>query len=298
MISRRTSDRSPRTESHQRRPTVRRGIKKRGILPSFGDIVLPIVSVAAVGLLVLAGRQFFLNGIKTSPGISSTRAYAEAPALIAERERRQERESEENVTVRIADERNENASLDSIVKQQEAKSEVAAAVPESPKPALVNVSPVQPKTAPVKVAQTPPKKTSPAPAKPAPAKPQPAKVQAQAKSQPQKTQASSQKKPEPKKTEPQKAEPPKKTQAVQSKPATSSNQWRVQIGAYTSKAGAQEAANKLKKAGYSATVYSNPASKHHKVWVSGGADKKSAERVVNAMKKIGYGSSFAFPPSK
>ena len=293
MTSRRSSDRTERANSLPRRPTVRRGIKKHGILPSFGDIVLPIVSVAAVGLLVLAGRQFFLNGIKTSPGISSTRAYAEAPALIAERERRQERESEENVTVRIADERNENASLDSIVKQQEAKSEVAAAVPESPKPALVNVSPVQPKTAPVKIAQTPPKKTS-----PAPAKPQPAKVQAQAKSQPQKTQASSQKKPEPKKTEPQKAEPPKKTQAVQSKPATSSNQWRVQIGAYTSKAGAQEAANKLKKAGYSATVYSNPASKHHKVWVSGGADKKSAERVVNAMKKIGYGSSFAFPPSK
>ena len=103
MISRRSSDRTARTESSQRRPTVRRGIKKRGILPSFGDIVLPIVSVAAVGLLVLAGRQFFLNGIKTSPGISSTRAYAEAPALIAERERKKEEES--SVPVPIAGEK-------------------------------------------------------------------------------------------------------------------------------------------------------------------------------------------------
>ena len=291
MISRRSSDRTARTESSQRRPTVRRGIKKRGILPSFGDIVLPIVSVAAVGLLVLAGRQFFLNGIKTSPGISSTRAYAEAPALIAERERKQEKESEVTVSVPIAGEKNDNPALDAIVKQEAKQNDV-------PQPVVVASVPEAPKQTLVKVSQASAKKTSPAPAKPAPApKPQPAKQQA--KPQPQKTPAKTQtaqtKKPEPKKQ----PEPPKKTAAVQSKPAAaSSGQWRVQIGAYTSKSGAQEAANKLKKAGYNATVYSNPASKHHKVWVSGGADKKSAERVVNAMKKLGYGSSFAFPPAK
>ena len=290
MTSRRYSDRTARTDSSPRRPTVRRGIKKRGILPSFGDIVLPIVSVAAVGLLVLAGRQFFLNGIKTSPGISSTRAYAEAPALIAERERMQERESEENVTVRIADERNENPELDSIVKQEETKTEIASVVPEAPKQTLVNVSSVQPKPQPPKQQAKPQPKPQ---AKPQPAKQQ-AKPQAQPKPQPAKTQTAQTKKPEPPKKEAKKeAQTTTKTQ-----PAKSSGQWRVQIGAYTSKSGAQEAANKLKKAGYSATVYSSPASKHHKVWVSGGADKKSAEKVVNAMKKFGYGSSFAFPPSK
>lgn len=292
MTSRRSSDRTARTDSSQRRPTVRRGIKKRGILPSFGDIVLPIVSVAAVGLLVLAGRQFFLNGIKTSPGISSTRAYAEAPALIAERERRQERESEETVTVNIADKRNENTSLDAIVKHEETRTEPAVTVQEAPKPA------------PVKVSQTPPKKNPPAPSKPQPSKPQPSKPQP---SKPQKTQPQ----PQPQKTQttpPKKTEAPKKENTVRTPApkattttttaAPSSKQWRVQIGAYTSKTGAQEAAKKLKNAGYNAVVYSNPASKHHKVWVSGGADKKSAERVVNAMKKLGYGSSFAFPPSK
>ena len=268
MTSRRSSDRTARTEAALRRPTVRRGIRKRGILPSFGDIILPIVSVAAVGLLVLAGRQFFLNGIKTPPGISSTRAYAEAPALIAERERRQERESEVNVSVQIAGERNENASLDSLVKQ-----EVVARVPE-PEP-KTEPQP-QPKAQPIKQQPKPQPKVQ--PAKPQP-KPQP------------KTQTAQTKKPAPTPTK-------KDTQAKVTAPATSSKQWRVQIGAYTSKSGAQEAANKLRNAGYSATVYSNPASKHHKVWVSGGVDKKSAERVVNAMKKLGYGSSFAFPPSK
>ena len=285
MTSRRSSDRTVRADSPQRRPTVRRGIKKRGILPSFGDIVLPIVGVAAVGLLILAGRQFFLNGIKTSPGISSTRAYAESPALIAEREREQERKSEVTVSVPIAEEKNENSALDSIVKQDIAPS--VSSVPdvrETPKTTLLNVSQTPPrKTPPVKTTQ--PQKTAPAVQTKAAQSPktQPARTQ------PAKTQT----------VQPKKAETPKKTEktaAVSSKP--SSGQWRVQIGAYTSKAGAQEAVNKLKKAGYSAIVYSNPASKHHKVWVAGGADKKSAERVVNAMKKLGYGSSFAFPPAK
>lgn len=285
MISRRSSDRTARTDLSQRRPTVRRGIKKRGILPSFGDIVLPIVSVAAIGLLVLAGRQFFLNGIKTSPGISSTRAYAEAPALIAERERKQERESEVSIIVPIASERNENPSLDMLVKQEEKPSEVqvaASVMPETSSQRNVNVS--QPKVQPKQQARTQPK----AQPKQQPSKPQPAKTQP-AKTQPTKTQ--------PAKTQSAKTQTAK-TQPEKTSSTPSSKQWRVQIGAYTSKTGAQEAANKLKKAGYNAVVYSNPASKHHKVWVSGGADKKSAERIVNTMKKLGYGSSFAFPPSK
>ena len=74
--------------------------------------------------------------------------------------------------------------------------------------------------------------------------------------------------------------------------------WRVQVGAYTNKAGAQEAANKIKKAGYNAVVYSNPASKHFKVWVQGGADKRAADNVVKAMQKLGYKGSFSFPPAK
>ena len=83
MTSRQSIGQTGRIDRPRRRQV------RRGILPSFGDIVLPIVSVAAVVLMVIAGRQFFLNGMKKSPGMSSTRAYAEAPALIAERERKE-----------------------------------------------------------------------------------------------------------------------------------------------------------------------------------------------------------------
>lgn len=84
MISRQSTEETEKI-STPRRSGNRRGLKKRSILPSFGDIVLPVVSIAAVGLLVLAGRQFFINGMKTSPGITSTRAFADSPALMAER---------------------------------------------------------------------------------------------------------------------------------------------------------------------------------------------------------------------
>ena len=90
MTSHPFSEERAETERLRKRPSARRQIKRRGILPSFGDIILPIVSLAAVGLLIIAGRQFFINGIKSSPDITSTRAYADSPALTAERERAKE----------------------------------------------------------------------------------------------------------------------------------------------------------------------------------------------------------------
>lgn len=249
MTSRHFSERTSRTES--RRSTVRRGIKKRGILPSFGDIILPVVSVAAVILLIIAGRQFFLNGLRTSPGISSTRAFAESPALLAERERRENPEPAQEII--ITDSQDIAASDTNLL-----------AVPgvretSTPSPVTVEVTPIpEPvKPEPVKPAVTPAKKPAPAPAKPTP-----------------------------------RPTPPKISNLPTSK------QWRVQVGAYGSKAAAQEAANKINKAGYKATVYSNPASKYIKVWVFAGADKKSAEHVMNAMKAMGFKTSFVFPPPK
>ena len=234
MTSQPITERPAETE---RRPRMRRGIRKRGILPSFGDIVLPVVSVAAVGLLVLAGRQFFINGMNTAPEITSTKAYAEAPALIAERE-----------------------------KEQEASLPVAETLPaadEAPKPdeeTLAAAEPMPPVIVPAKT-------TEPEPAKKASA---PAKTSAPAK----------------------KAEPAKAAAVPMDK------QWRVQVGSYGSKSAAEEAAKKLKKAGYKAVVYKNPASKYVKVWVEGGPTKFYADKVVTAMKKLGYKTSFAFPPAK
>ena len=248
MTSRHFSERTSRTES--RRSTVRRGIKKRGILPSFGDIILPIVSVAAVILLIIAGRQFFLNGLKTSPGISSTRAFAESPALLAERERRENPEPAQEIIITDSqDIAASDTNLLAVPGVQETSTPSPVTVEVTPAP-----EPVKPQPAPAKPAATPAKKPAPTPA----AKPTPPKIS--------------------------------------NLPA--SQQWRVQIGAYGSKAAAQEAAAKINKAGYKATVYSNPASKYIKVWVLGGADKKSAEHVMNAMKAMGFKTSFVFPPQK
>ncbi len=226
-----------------RRSIARRENKKRGVLPSFGDIILPVVSIAAVILLIIAGRQFFINGLKTSPEISSTRAYAEAPALIAEREKKNEPE-------------NLSLSLETVSKEAEVSDDklqddfLAVAVQtlesEKNKPVQQNIAAVTPKpTQPVKIE----KKVSETP------KPKPVSI-------------------------------------------PMNKQWRVQIGAYTSKSGAQEAAKKINQAGYKAIVYQNPASKHFKVWVQGGITKKDAERVVSAMQKLGYKGSFSFPPAK
>ena len=249
MTSQHFSERTERTE--HRRPTVRRGIKKRGVLPSFGDIILPVVGVSAVILLVIFGRQFFLNGLKSSPGISSTRAYAEAPAIIAELERKAEPEAVVKISEPVSDEISQAKPED---KPEEDLFALAVAV-QNPKRETVQ----------------PGAKTSPAASK----------KTATAKSS-------------------SNATVKKSTAKTQTKGSSSvsSKQWRVQVGAYTSKAGAQEAANKIKKAGYSAVVYSNPASKHFKVWVQGGASKKAADNVAKAMQRLGYKGSFSFPPAK
>ncbi|MBQ3403647.1 MAG: SPOR domain-containing protein [Synergistaceae bacterium] len=219
------------------RRRVRQGIRKRGILPSFGDLVLPIVGIAAVGLLILAGRQFFINGMKKSPGMTSTRAYADSPAMIAERERSQELTQETHDDVAEVMASSQDSTLLAVAGNPEAPavSEVMAA--EHQPPAVV---------------------ASPSPATPPAKKPAPSKAVTL---------------------------PPEK-------------QWRVQTGAYTSKAGAQEAVKKINRAGFKARVYQNPASKHFKVWVQGGASKYQAELVVEAMKKLGYKSAFSFPPMK
>ena len=265
MTSQQSTERIARTNA-PRRTTARRGLKKRGILPSFGDIVLPVVSIAAVALLVLAGRQFFINGMKTSPGITSTRAYADSPAIIAEREKKA---SASPTASKI-----ESAATSKSTSNSTSKPEVKVKTEVKPEDKAVTVlavaeNNVAPPIAEVKPAVVQPAKPKPAPAKPVqPKKPAPAKQPAQSKA------------------------------VAASSNLPMSKQWRVQTGAYTTKTGAEDAAKKIRKAGYTATVYHNPASKHVKVWVAGGATKAQAEKVVAAMKKMGYKSSFAFPPSK
>ena len=255
MTSQPISERQPETN---RRSRFRRGFKKRGILPSFGDLVLPVVSIAAVGLLVLAGRQFFVNGLQTSPEITSTRAYADSPALLAERER--EEAAENTAAPAVKD-------VPPITAPAKGITVAAETIP------------------PVKAAQTPPKTTQPAPAKTTLAVAQ-ASTPAPAKT------------PAPKASPAPKAEPEKPKPAPKVEQLPANKQWRVQVGAYPSKASAETAAKKIRAAGYKAVVYKNPDSKYAKVWVEeAGPTKFYADRIADQMKKLGFKTSFAFPPA-
>lgn len=232
-----------------RRTTNRRGLKKRGIFPSFGDMVLPIVGISALVLLLLAGRHFFVKGIQTSPEITSTQAYADSPAILAERKNSQPAEKSQESPAKTAE-------IKAKPEDKATNENMILAVAENN---------VNPKISDVKPAVSKPvTKTTPA-------------VQTEA----------------PKRTAP--AMPRGQVNMTNLPPE---KQWRVQVGAYPSRAEAEKIAKKIKLAGYPAKVYQNPASKHSKVWVEAGENSYQAGLMVDAMKKLGFKSSFSFPPMK
>ena len=252
MISRRTTERTTRT-SRSRRVPVRRGLQNRGALPSFGDMILPVVSIAAVILLALTGWQFFVRGMQKPPEISSTQAFADAPSLAAERERQAEAQAEQQAALSSSLTSNDAASQDklsvSTSNQKEQEEDILALV----------------------IAE---KKEEAAP----------------------KTQASIKKTPTAQSSSNAVATKRLNENKTQSEQISNSQQWRVQVGAYRSRANAQNEAAKINRMGYNAVVYSNPASKHIKVWVYAGATKQAAEKVAASLKRLGYKGSFVFPP--
>ena len=225
-----------------RRATNRRGLKKRGIFPSFGDMVLPIVGISALVLLVLAGRHFFVSGIKTSPEITSTQAYANSPAIMAERSKTQPpAENTQPPSTETANNKTDDTGANDNM--------ILAVSENNVNPPLSEVKPAV--SQPVTRTETP-KKTTTVPAR------TPAKMTDL---------------------------PPEK-------------QWRVQVGAYPSKAEAEKIVKRIRREGFKARIYQNPASKHVKVWVEAGENKYQAGLMVQAMKKLGFKSSFSFPPMK
>ena len=256
------------------RRLLKQEMKRRGFLPSFGDIVLPVVGIAGVALLGIAGWHFFIDGIKTQPGISSTKAYAESPVLIAERER-------------VAEIQNEAVKVSEQLENQTGLTQNAQTNPQS-------------------VNNNAPEKVS------VPQNPQAIKSNTLA--APLQNQNNNQPQAQPKTQTP--VQNNKNTQAVNSTPVQtpalavqvpdpkvrtdypSNKQYRVQVGAYGSKDGANAEAKKLTKAGFHTTVFTNPASKHVRVWILAGNSKTNAENILERAKSLGYKSSFIVSPSK
>ena len=216
----------------------RREIRKKGFILSFGDIILPFVGIVAIGLLIVAGKVFFMNGLRPSVSIVPENVPESPIPQIPP------------VFVPTAEAKGEVMPPD-VPGQQKTRPTEDPHV----------VAPAQEgKQLPLEITATPVVETPAVPATPE-----------------------------------EENLTPKSSVAVKPTSKAQGPVWRVQVGAYGSKAGANEVIAKLAKAGYKATVYSG--TKYHKVWVQAGNTKQSAEAVASRLKKAGFPGSYVVPPS-
>ena len=264
-----------------------REIKKKGFILSFGDIILPFVGVVAIGLLVVAGKLFFVNGLAFSSEVLPPQAGEPLAGTTS------------SVDVEIPPgEEVPQADLTRIGTDSADGGTELSANPKAPLPLDVTVIPygdttarpspfpatsssMDPGAGVVKVERTPLKQ------KEAPPPQRQRKPRVEVKPDPVKP-------PQPKPAPQQKPKP--QPPAPQKPLLRGTAVWRVQVGAYSSKGIAQEMVAKLTKAGYKATVFSSP--RFHKVWVQAGNTKQSADAAILQLKKLGFPQSYAIPPAQ
>ena len=299
--------RDTRRARHQR-------TKKKGFILSFGDIILPFVGVLAIGLLVIAGKLFFVNGFQPSPSIASTQEQAvdgekseagsgTAPVADAADPVPLSPEAQDGLSTAVgasAQQTQQKRPMDLDILAIPYGSTTAVPLPTDGGASKGDADPS------LKVARTPVK---PATGGEAQAE---KKEQASAKGKVVSVKSGSQQKPAqkptPAKAEPkpaQKAQPAKpaavqkpaqKAQPAKQAAAQKQNPWRVQVGAYGSKAAASEIVSKLAKSGYTASVFSGP--RFHKVWVQAGTTKQSADAMMARLRNAGFPESYVVPPAQ
>ncbi len=293
-----------------------RRYKSRGFSISFGDIMLPLVGVVAVGLLVVGGKLFFLNGARSerraSPVVAAKEeAHVADPAgpgdlqplpAMTSGGAPEGTEASSSLAVAPPDSpgssegvlpspRRTSLAMDVLAipygntspgaidkkegrgeKKAEAKVEAKKAAPRKSESKRVEVVVSSPPAnngakqggsasspAPKKISYNrPPAKSVPAPSK-APAKTAPPPVAP----------------PAPRKTE--------------------GGEWRVQVGAFSTKEAAAETSRKLSQSGYKASVVSGP--KFHRVLVHAGATRQDASSLISRLAKAGFSGAFSIPPT-
>lgn len=259
---------------------MRREIRRKRSILSFGDIILPFVGVVAIGLLVVAGRLFFINGLQPSPSIASTRQDLDIP----------------------------DAPLVPSLPTIDAGTPVPLPDGQSgaPRPLapprydIMDIpyggnAPIQKPRPPEAMKQpgpTPQLEVIAIPVEAAPpASIRPSEGEAQDSARPKVVAI----KPTPSQgTKPEPSKPKQQPKPAPKKPQQQAPVWRVQVGAWGTKSAAEDTVRKLAKAGYTATVFSGP--KFHKVWVQAGNTKQTAEAMASRLKKSGYPGSYVVPP--
>ena len=235
--------------------------KSRNFVISFGDIMLPLIGVVAIGLLLLAGRFFF-----TSDFHSDRDAL---PVMAQQRER--PAQAKERAAVPARSRTGEAAPVLTVpdivlaVPYEEKKSSVS---PERSAPPISSSSSAQPsKPAGGSVSSTHPK---PRPA--LPPKPKSAQTPAPAK----------------------KPASPVKNSAPSQKIRNSSG-WMVQVGAFSMKSAADDTARQLLKEGHSAEVVSGKTIHRVLIHASG---KDDASTLAARMDRSGFPGAFVISPKQ
>ena len=242
------------------RRALKNEIRRRKFLPSFGDIILPVVGLVGIGLLGLAGWNFFIGGIKPAPEIPVNNAsyimHDEELILKNEVDDTSENLNNSNANANI------NVNVNKNISEPNNNLNYASAQKTQDEIKQENIPPVSNLQA------------------------EPVKVNAVKNTAEMKD-------------DDQPDEVVQDFSHVNTF-MPSNRQWRVQIGAFGSKEAAQAAANKITRMGlgYRATTFANPASKHVRVWVLAGESKAYAESILQRMKNSGYPSSFMVSPSK
>ena len=297
-----------------------RRYKQRGMSISFGDIMLPLVGIVAIGLLVVGGKLFFLNGIR--PERSPVPLARERSRVEPESIRREDTSSglvagllpegagagsgsssasavSSDAVVpegKLPTPRRASLAMDvlaipyGVASESSAPSkEVSGNKKEAPEKRAVSDKKEgsgKPNEAPrprvkrVEIVAVPAKKPAAPPAQ------APRNSKASPAPQTARKPASA---PAPAKPRAPETVPPK------SAPQTKNALWRVQVGAFSTKDSAAEVSRKLSQSGYKASIVSG--SRFHRVLVQGGATRQDAAAVVSRLGKEGFSGAFAIPPS-
>ena len=269
-----------------------RRFKTKGFVISFGDLMLPLVGLVAIGLLFVAGKIFFLYDLQAeSQPIPVTVAPPVMPRVADESVSEPSAETgpvmPEPSRQRVS--AGGNLVLD-LVRNNNAQDNAAADTNDSTEPNDAPQSADGVNREEIIIVSTP------ALATPVQAEPQ-SMPQPQPQEQPQ---AQPSLRPtetgsdvaEPAQPEP--AQPPRQTQPERTDTQPNRANWMVQVGAYSTRAAADAVLERLTQDGHTVTV--NSSRTLHRVMVQAGPTRQDALNLASRLGQAGFPGAFIVPP--
>jgi cell division protein FtsN len=243
--------------------------KSRGFVISFGDIMLPLIGVVALGLLLLAGRFFFTSALQPN--------RASLPVM-AQPRREKPAQTQERAASRVPIEGKAPPEKALPALPAALTAEAASSLPVMPdvlaipyEEKKVSVSPERQKPVPPSKAEGPPKTL---------------KTTKTSKTQP---------KPQPALRPPKPAAKVAVSSPVAKIPAPTPSAWMVQVAAFSTKSTANDVARRLSKDGHSARVVSGKTI--HRVLIQA-KDRNDASALATRMDRSGFPGAFVISPKQ